>query len=49
MQMACWRGEIQDGEMYFVNEPAFLEEDGTVEWHCYGQNIAVEVLPEACQ
>ncbi len=35
------------GDMYFVNEP--IMEEGEIVWYCYGQNIAVELLPAACQ
>jgi Zn-dependent protease with chaperone function len=41
-------GEGPGGAVYFVNEPA-IQEDGTLKWYCYGQNMPTEVLPEPCR
>ena len=46
--IATWFGENEEGGAFFVMEPVEVDESG-VTWTCYGQNIAAELLPEACQ
>lgn len=46
--LAVYFGESEAGTVYFVNEPG-VEENGSLQWYCYGQNIPIETLPESCQ